>query len=192
MRQVWPPAAGAVTLAAHQRDVAQRAALLAHALGLDDDIVEVLRAAGAHHDDGKADARFQRRLGARTEPALAKSRAGTTPEQMRRNEAASGLPSGWRHEQLSVLAGWEPLAASPDRDLAARLVGTSHGLGRAGFPHTAVELTTTAPDVAEWLFDHGGWDELIETTHHRYGVWGCAFLEAVLRAADGQISAEGR
>jgi CRISPR-associated endonuclease/helicase Cas3 len=192
MRQVWPPAVGAVTLAAHQHAVAQRATLLAQALGLDDNIVEVLHAAGAHHDDGKADARFQRRQGTRAATVLAKSRAGTTPEQMRRNEAASGLPSGWRHEQLSVLAAWGPLAAGPDRELAARLVGTSHGLGRAGFPHTADELTPDAPEVAQWLFDHGGWDELIEATHHRYGVWGCAYLEAVLRAADGQISAEGR
>jgi CRISPR-associated endonuclease/helicase Cas3 len=42
------------------------------------------------------------------------------------------------------------------------------------------------------LFDEGSWDELVEDTQLRYGAWGCAYLEAVLRAADGQISAEGR
>jgi CRISPR-associated endonuclease/helicase Cas3 len=42
------------------------------------------------------------------------------------------------------------------------------------------------------LFDTGRWDDLVETTHLRYGVWGCAYLEALLRAADGQISQEGR
>jgi CRISPR-associated endonuclease/helicase Cas3 len=42
------------------------------------------------------------------------------------------------------------------------------------------------------LFDEGGWDELIEVTQARYGVWGCAYLEALLRAADCQVSGEGR
>ena len=42
------------------------------------------------------------------------------------------------------------------------------------------------------LFDLGGWDDLIEQTQQRYSVWGCAFLEAILRAADGQVSGEGR
>ena len=42
------------------------------------------------------------------------------------------------------------------------------------------------------LFDEGGWDELIEITQVRYGVWGCAYLEALLRAADCQVSGEGR
>jgi CRISPR-associated endonuclease/helicase Cas3 len=79
----------------------------------------------------------------------------------------------------------------------ARLIGTSHGHGRAGFPHTAAELLRPADGdvaarlVAEELFDAGGWDDLVERTHLRYGVWICAFLEALLRAADGQVSAEG-
>jgi len=34
------------------------------------------------------------------------------------------------------------------------------------------------------LFDEGGWDELIEITQVPHGVWGCAYLEALLRAAD--------
>ena len=119
------------------------------------------------------------------------SRAGTSAEQNRRNAKASGLPGGWRHEQLSVLACWDAVAASPDRGLVARLVGTSHGHGRSGFPHAAAELVPPTA-IAEWLFDLGGWDDLIEETTLRYGVWGCAFLEAVLRAADGQVSEEGR
>jgi CRISPR-associated endonuclease/helicase Cas3 len=80
--------------------------------------------------------------------------------------------------------------------LGARLVGTSHGHGRHGFPHTAAELFAVGdPDadhpLAEDLFDLGAWDGLIEATHHRWGVWGCAYLEALLRSADGQASGEG-
>jgi CRISPR-associated endonuclease/helicase Cas3 len=190
MRQFWSPATEDVTLEAHQRDVANRAASLGRTLGLPEDIVCALTEAGAHHDDGKADRRFQRRLGADGPDLLAKSRAGSTPEQMRGNEKSAGLPSGWRHEQLSVLAVWEALADHPHRDLIARLVGTSHGLGRVSFPHTAAELLDDQSTTAEWLFDEGGWNELIDNTDRRYGVWGCAFLEAILRAADGQVSSE--
>jgi CRISPR-associated endonuclease/helicase Cas3 len=42
------------------------------------------------------------------------------------------------------------------------------------------------------MFDAGEWDELIEHTDREWGVWGTAYLEALLRAADGQISREGQ
>ena len=115
------------------------------------------------------------------------------------DQALGGLPTCWRHEQRSVVDSWAPVQATPgiDPELTLRLIGTSHGHGRLGFPHTSAELPGTA-DPGEWrglaadLFDGGSWDELIEATHIRYGVWGCAYLEAVLRAADCQISAEGK
>ena len=64
LRQVFTPRDNAVLLCDHQRDVADRAAVLASELGLPDDLAEALRLAGEHHDDGKADHRFQEfRLG---------------------------------------------------------------------------------------------------------------------------------
>src|SRR5262249_4978096 len=157
-------------------------------VGLGEDLAAALCQAGEHHDDGKADERFQRRLGARGEVVLAKSRAGTTAEQARRNLERSGLPARWRHEQLSVLYSWTTIhgqSEGADPHLVSRLVGTSHGHGRHGFPHTADELLAAAPDqvrrLAVDIFDHGGWDNLIDGTHHRYGVWACAYLEALMR-----------
>jgi CRISPR-associated endonuclease/helicase Cas3 len=92
-----------------------------------------------------------------------------------------------------VVEAWDKLSEleEPHRELAARLVGTSHGYGRHGFPHTSRHLTSHPGETAVTLFDEGLWDELIERTHLRWGVWGCAYLEALLRAADGQVSAEG-
>ena len=217
LRQVWTPNSTTVTLTDHQDDVAQRVTRIAVDLGLPDDVVAALRHAAAHHDDGKQDPRFQVRLG-NTSPAdsdhnrsdqfrvvLAKSSATTTAAQARSNERACGLPPGWRHEQLSVVHAWTALhqaagQGSFDPQIAVRLVGTSHGHGRVGFPHTTVDLLldetrAARPDLAEVsqdLFDTGRWDDLIEHTHRRYGLWGCAYLEAVLRSADGQISQEGR
>ena len=204
LRQVFTPRdpeRGPVLLEDHQADVADRAGALAGRLGLPSSLTAALRLAGRHHDDGKADRRFQSvRLGAESGgPLLAKSDPRSTVRQVRERQAQAGLPSRWRHEQRSVADSWEALHVSPGVDplLAARLIGTSHGHGRSGFPHTAEQLAAR-DEPRDWLaratdlFDHGGWDKIIETTHIRYGVWGCAYLEALLRAADSQVSGEGR
>jgi CRISPR-associated endonuclease/helicase Cas3 len=202
LMQVWSPATDAVLLDAHQRHVGQRADWLARACELPPSVREMLRLAGEHHDDGKSDSRFQVRLGAAEtggHQLLAKSRPQTAAETARSTDG-SGLPVRWRHEQRSVLDIW-PLdlaSASPgtdiDRALVARLAGTSHGHGRCSFPHTALGLLAGSGveyEHAGELFDDGGWEELMDRTHERYGLWGCAYLEAVLRAADCQVSAEG-
>lgn len=85
---------------------------------------------------------------------------------------------------------WAALNGRAERDLVTRLVGTSHGRGRAGYPHTGAELCVE-PGAAATLFDDGLWDEIVERTDRRFGVWGTAYLEALLRAADGQVSGEG-
>jgi CRISPR-associated endonuclease/helicase Cas3 len=196
MRQTWLPNDHPVLLDDHQQAVARRAAWIAAQVHLPSPLVDALQLAGAHHDDGKADPRFQAGLG-RADAPLAKS-GGRSREEFRESVRRAGLPRGWRHEQRSVVACWQRLHATLPQayaQLAARLVGTSHGHGRYGFPHTAAELLTPGdPDtdlhLATDLFDLGTWDNLIEATHHRWGVWGCAYLEALLRAADGQVSGE--
>ncbi|MDQ7911188.1 type I-U CRISPR-associated helicase/endonuclease Cas3 [Phytohabitans sp. ZYX-F-186] len=194
LRETWTPRRRPVPLRRHSEAVAERAEAVATRLGLDTGLVETLRLAGLHHDDGKADDRFQRSLrhGPVLEEPLAKSGLRDL-RTIRRLRTASGLPTGWRHEQLSVVRAWPELSTLDDkrRDLVARLIGTSHGHGRHDFPHTSEQLVGGADEVAVTLFDEGSWDELIERTHNCWGVWGCAYLEALLRAADGQVSAEG-
>ena len=156
--------------------------------------------AGFHHDDGKADPRFQRMLQGADESqpdvaALLAKSARRTPAQNRAAQLRVS-PTGWRHEQLSVLLAWTSVAADPERELILRLIGTSHGRGRGGFPHSAKELLADPADaalrnLADDVFDTGLWDELMEKTTTRYGPWGCAYLESVLRAADCQVSEEG-
>jgi CRISPR-associated endonuclease/helicase Cas3 len=208
-RQVFTRRDQEVPLQSHQDAVGDRAGWLASedALALPTDLGNALRVAGLHHDDGKADRRFQEHVLGKPgggEP-FAKSSPRETLDEMhkRRARAAGGLPGRWRHEQRSVVDSWDAVhdhGAEPkldDPELSLRLIGTSHGHGRSGFPHTAAGLAGP-DDGAQWraraadLFDLGGWDELIERTQLRYGVWGCAYLEAVLRAADCQVSAEGK
>jgi len=193
-RQTWTPSEKRVPLARHADAVAAVAGLLGTSLGLHSDEVEVLRLAGQHHDDGKADPRFQGVLGRTVDgPLLAKS-AYRSASSDTADRSAAGLPSGWRHEQLSALEAWRAVA-EPARGLVTRLAGTTHGHGRCGFPHGAASLLGVTrdalPDDARALFDEGEWEQLVQDTDERHGVWALAFLEAVLRAADGRVSAAG-
>ncbi len=195
-RQEWTPFHQPVLLADHQRAVAERARRFATDLRLSPELVMALEEAGLHHDDGKTDATFQSVL-AGGDPALrhlvlAKSGDPSAQQTQRRRGG-----SAWRHEQLSAVHAWRALQASPQRDLVVRLVGTSHGRGRPFFPSGSTSLLggrypgDVAAD-ADALFQTGaGWAEVLNDTDRRYGAWGTAFLEAVLRAADCQVSKEG-
>ena len=195
--------AGPVLLDDHQNDVAERTRQLAENLGLAAEFSEALELAAKYHDEGKRDLRFQQMLGADPDAdALAKSGHRSVVEAYRAR-SRSALPKGWRHEQLSALM----VAASPEkvgehRDLVLRIIGCSHGHGRFSFAHDAGFLLKEGylPEGTDYealkeqatrLFNVGYWDNLMEQTSRTYGPYATAYLEAVERAADAQISREG-
>lgn len=195
--------AGPVLLDDHQNDVAERTRQLAENLGLAPEFSEALELAAKYHDEGKRDLRFQQMLGADPDAgALAKSGHRSVIEAYRAR-SRSALPKGWRHEQLSALM----VAASPEkvgehRDLVLRIIGCSHGHGRFSFAHDAGFLLKEGylPEGTDYealkeqatrLFNVGYWDNLMEQTSRTYGPYATAYLEAVERAADAQISREG-
>lgn len=195
--QVFAPRR-AVTLEQHRANVEQRVRDIAAAVQLRADLAEAATWAGRLHDEGKRDTRFQRQLGADVGIADVLAKSGRrSAQQARRDGAGAGLRSGWRHEQLSAAIVHARHADVPNPDLVARLVGTSHGRGRGTFDHPPGELRADriGPDVAaaaEHLFGAAGeWEQLVEATEAQWGVWGCAYLEAVVRAADCQVSREG-
>ena len=192
-----------VLLDDHQNDVAERTRQLAENLGLAPEFSEALELAAKYHDEGKRDLRFQQMLGADPETgALAKSGHRSVAEAYLAR-SRSALPKGWRHEQLSALM----VAASPEkvgehRDLVLRIIGCSHGHGRFSFAHDADFLLKEGylpegldyealKEQATRLFNVGYWDNLMEQTSRTYGPYATAYLEAVERAADAQISREG-
>lgn len=192
-----------VLLDDHQNDVAERTRQIAENLGLAPEFSEALELAAKYHDEGKHDLRFQQMLGADHEAgALAKSGHRSVVEAYRAR-SRSALPKGWRHEQLSALM----VAASPEkvgehRDLVLRIIGCSHGHGRFSFAHDADFLLKEGylpegmdyealKEQATRLFNVGYWDNLMEQTSRTYGPYAIAYLEAVERAADAQISREG-
>lgn len=197
----------------HQDHVAWRAQALGKAVGLDDTLTNDLRIAGEYHDEGKKDRRFQRLLRNDREvqetELWAKSRyfISHAKERGLRNEYRL---HGWRHEQRSVA---EFLQASKtnerlrdmeetDKQLVARLIGTSHGHGRASFQYgteyllpveggSSREMNPELNVLSDRLFETGEWETLIDHTNQRYGFWGVSYLEALLRAADITCSKEG-
>lgn len=192
-----------VLLDDHQNDVAERTRQIAENLGLAPEFSEALELAAKYHDEGKRDLRFQQMLGADPDAdALAKSGRRSVAEAYRAR-SRSALPRGWRHEQLSALM----VAASPEkvgehRDLVLRIIGCSHGHGRFSFAHDAGFLLKEGylPEGTDYealkeqatrLFNVGYWDNLMEQTSRTYGPYATAYLEAVERAADAQISREG-
>lgn len=199
-----------VSLSRHLSDVAMLAERFGRHLGLPGDVVAALRWAGALHDIGKADPRFQRWLAGGSEVRLALQDAllakssGEAGDRASRQEARrrSGYPKNYRHELLSVamLDGQlTDLAPACDEDLVLHLVASHHGwcrpLAPAADPGEALvvewvgEGRVLRADAAHRLarIDSGIAERYLSLTE-TYGWWGLAWLEAILRLADHRAS----
>jgi CRISPR-associated endonuclease/helicase Cas3 len=189
-----------VTLEDHSSRVAQRARTYATRCGLPDALQRAVEVAALGHDLGKAAPPFQLMLrGGEPEREPDRLLAKSLPD------TAAHLPEamqGWRHEALSaaLLASTE-VADGLDWELVRWLAGTSHGRGRPFFPPQDVlpgEMATvefsgkrlSAPTCHGLDRLDSGWVELFHRLNSRYGWWGLAWLEAMLRLADQQVSAE--
>jgi len=193
----------AVSLREHLEGVGERAAEYADRLGLNDGFQYDLRLAAQLHDLGKVDSRFQRQMVGNDEvrqamfdEPLAKSLRDARPER--------GKWPPVRHEIMSVAMAQsnpEVLANAHDPDLVLHLVGTHHGFARPlppirkddcpetlRFDHegSPVEASTNLVDGPLALEMADRFWRLVE----RYGYHGLAWLEAILRLADHQVSAE--
>jgi CRISPR-associated endonuclease/helicase Cas3 len=201
-----------VSLRSHLDGVARWASQFAQAVGLPDDLVADVETAARLHDIGKADRRFQamllggNRWLAATVELLAKS--GGAPRSVaerRRIRDECGYPDGGRHELLSVRLAEQAqaLLAGRDRDLVLHLIASHHGDCRP-FAPAVIDSIETQPSmaharVARVEFDGCSLEAAVVTglerldsgiatrfwiLNRRYGWWGLAFLEALLRVAD--------
>lgn len=193
-----------VLLDAHGEAVAARAQAFAEALGLPAALTEAVRLAARWHDLGKHDPRFQRMLTGGFPPPLplAKSRSkdfvgAFAYERARR---AAGYPAGMRHEAFSSRAVGEMLADHPERELIVHLVASHHGRARplegvvSDESPIAYSVSAVPPAGVELRTDVGAdWSQpsRFAALNARFGPWGLALLETIVRLADIGCSSEG-
>ena len=198
-----------VPLDDHLEGVERWAKGIGEGAGLPDSLAADLALAARWHDTGKADPRFQVLLHggnpwAAGAPLLAKSgRLPTGRREYERARQQSGYPKGGRHEMLSVrmLENSGLSKAANDEDLVLHLVASHHGRCR---PFAPVVGDSNPVEVEETILgrqmsarsDTGlerldsGVPERFWRLVRRYGWWGLAWLEALMRLADHRCSAK--
>jgi len=184
------------------------------ALCLPEELRRVTTEAAHWHDCGKLDERFQillhqgeelAALGAK-EPLAKSASIPASPAERRALREASGLPESFRHETLSVqLAQAYALGMTEQRlvDLFLHLIASHHGHARPLAPvcHDPeppsiqgrlgdIPISLSRDDRRHWIahtVDSGLADRFWGLTR-RYGWWGLAYLEAILRLGDWYAS----
>ena len=172
------------------------------ATGLDENLRDALRKSARFHDYGKVDLRFQAWLrggdlmAARYLPKpLAKSGNNVLQKQ-----ESVGLPEDFRHELLSLTFAEKSGEVNGEMsDLILHLIAAHHGRCR---PFAPVVLDEDAECVSYGGISIPKEERLERAPHHldsgvpdrfwrltaKYGWWGLAYLEAMLRLADWQAS----
>ena len=178
-----------ISLERHSRGVAARAEKYAKACGITGPKLEAIRCAALLHDIGKADPLFQQAMHGGNpyynEP-LAKSPDATNPRV--------------RHELMSLRMAENNPKLLPDdpgtQELALHLIASHHGNCRPFAPFHPADLekreatftlngaTMTGQGPTELERMDSGVPERYWSLTRKYGWWGLAYLEAIMRVAD--------
>jgi CRISPR-associated endonuclease/helicase Cas3 len=166
------------TLAEHTEWVSTDAQSIVRGLGLDAALAEAIVLAAQWHDKGKDRRQWQLKIGNRDfSKPLAKSGG---------KDGVAGAGGEYRHEFGSLRdAERDPfIATHPERDLILHLIAAHHGYGR---PHFRPEQWDFAPR-AECAVTAIAAANRFDRLQRRFGHWGLAWLETLLRAADHHAS----
>jgi CRISPR-associated endonuclease/helicase Cas3 len=193
-------------LTEHTKGVIEHTRQYAEGCGLNAGLVKDLVLAARLHDLGKCDERFQQMLDPfwlTGDDFLAKGKGRRISSEYKDKLERSHYPPHARHEfgSVALVTGSKVLQAANDSELVLHLIGTHHGHGRSLAPywHDETNGKISAPADCEHLSDgeqlaaeqpfsfariDSGWTRQFWTLVGRYGYWGLAYLEMILRRAD--------
>jgi CRISPR-associated endonuclease/helicase Cas3 len=175
--------AGGVLWQVHTKDVVRNATRIVEQLPLSEELRKAIILAAHFHDLGKRRPLFQRIIGnANCDPLLAKS--GRKKQPYRLNDR-------FRHEFASLFdtqKEFESRELSEDmKELVLHLIAAHHGRGRPHFP--AEEVYDPAATDEQKSVVAAQVPQRFARLQRKFGRWGLAFLESVLRASDYDASA---
>lgn len=181
------------TLETHTRAIAANAAAIAEKLlGLpaegEPDLCRCLLTAAEQHDIGKNRHQWQLGIGNtaydpdKPKTILAKSGGSMRPRNLAENyrHEFGSLADAGNDQKFSQLS-------DDEKDIALHLVAAHHGRARPYFPAEEVFDYGFAPDDSAALAAEV--PSRFARLQHRFGRWGLAWLESLLRAADYAASA---
>lgn len=166
----------------HVSDVEIRLKQILDKLSLGDALNRCLMIAARYHDHGKRRSLFQSILGNRNYPeqcwAKSGKHRGLTIAEKYRHEFGSlhDLPTAPELEITEV-----------ERDLVLHLIASHHGRARPHFPMEEVFDPSSTPDID--IATATSVPQRFGRLQIKYGRWGLAYLESLLRAADWSASA---
>jgi CRISPR-associated endonuclease/helicase Cas3 len=168
----------------HTQDVCDNADRLVKALPLEDELKHAISLAARFHDFGKKREVWQRSIG-NPVPTKWLAKAG--------NRMRPRSITDYRHEFGSLLDilekdDFKRLNDKPElQDLILHLIATHHGRGRPHFQASEVVDQNHADSDAARLAQEV--PRRFARLQRKYGRWGLAYLESLLRAADWAASA---
>jgi CRISPR-associated endonuclease/helicase Cas3 len=173
----------AVRLDVHTNDVFEQAKGMVNRLSLTDKIGEAVLLAARFHDRGKDLPAFQATLGNRAYPDVVLAKSGRTTGK-------TGEPV--RHELASLIEASQDaeFRQMPQemQDLVLHLIAAHHGRARPHFDASEAFLPDRPQSEVYDLVAEI--PRRFARLQRRYGRWGLAYLESLLRAADWAASAE--
>jgi CRISPR-associated endonuclease/helicase Cas3 len=171
-----------VLLADHTAQVEAAARSIGERVGLDAPVCDALAVAAKWHDRGKDRQVWQEAIHHDGAPPMAKAGLrGMNPRML----------AGYRHEFGSLLeAAADPQVANhAERDLILHLIAAHHGRARPHFEPGAYDRERPTSENSEAALEVM---RRFPRLQKRFGRWGLAWLEALLRCADAWASEQAQ
>ena len=166
------------TLQDHHRDVENTSKKITKSITLPDSIKEAVILACKFHDEGKARQHWQKCMHVEGNQTLAKTGRTQRPLDM----------GGFRHEFASIVdcINKKEIQGHSETDLILHLIASHHGWARPCFmPEVIHHEVARECEIKDIFMDVM---RRYHTLQRRFGVWGLAWLEGLVRSADWQAS----